>query len=90
MSPSSRYGGASNSTYYSNYTRGLTHGVPSGQEGDAKKYTRLGVAGGDFLKVFQNTYHAESVDEMRIKDEEYQKYRKTIKFDPKRFLKNRA
>lgn len=64
--------------------------MASGQEVDARKYTRLGVAGGDFVKVFQNIYHADSVDEMRMKDEEYQKYRKTIKFDPKRFLKNRA
>jgi hypothetical protein len=39
--------------------------VPSGFVGDDKKYAKMGIAGGDFVKVFTNGYHKESVDEMR-------------------------
>jgi hypothetical protein len=67
MSPTSQ--GAS--TYYSQYTRGLTHGVASGQGADDKKFTKLGIAGGDFAKVFTNGYHKESVNEMHQKDQQY-------------------
>lgn len=67
MSPTSN----GHSTYYSNYTRGLTHGVPSGGLQDDKKNTKLGIAGGDFVQVFKHGYHRDSVNEMQAKDEQY-------------------
>ena len=65
MSPSSPVP----SSNYSYYTRGLTHGVPSGFAAEDKKLAKMGISGGDFKKVFTNGYHKESVNEMRIKDE---------------------
>ena len=48
-------------TKYSEYCQTLTHGLPSGEGQDDKKYTKLKIAGGDMAYVLQNQYAREGL-----------------------------
>lgn len=46
---------------YSEYCNTLTHGIPSGESQDEKKYTKLKIAGGDMAQVLTNQYFREGL-----------------------------
>ena len=58
-------------TKYSNYCHTLTHGLPSGEDQEAKKYTKLKIAGGDMAQVLTNQYFREGLQEAEQKDQAY-------------------
>ena len=58
-------------TKYSNYCHTLTQGLPSGEDQDAKKYTKLKIAGGDMAQVLTNQYFREGLQEAEQKDQAY-------------------
>ena len=77
-------------TKYSSYCNALTHGLPSGEGQDDKKFTKLKIAGGDMAHVITNQYFKEGLMEAEQKDLAYQQMRRNSKFDAKKFFKNKA